>query len=777
MCSPVSMLVAPFLSLLPTSLAATGKSVNHFDLKGMRRNVETRYRIVDSETQASIERIRHSAFRPFDEATSDRVNYSQGHPWEQPRRRSLASAESQPIRIHFYTKPLEAARGESDEKDKRLDVLESKVLPEIANVWSRALSVAPADGVRVRKDACAGRFDADSDFYVPDVDLVIAVDTDVSAKLGCIEGGESGALALAFPCAADQWDRPIIGFINFCMEVALVNAVDDGQISEEEIQKMISLGAHEVGHVLGLSGDFVKYFRDLDTGEPRTERPFRLVNTTCADGSVREVAGTSADSLTSGVSISGARFYEITTPRVTTVVRNQFNCPSLKGARLENQPTSATSCFGGHFDERYFFTELMGAIFGQFANALSPLTLAFFEDSGWYVANYSSATISSFGYGAGCEFVNDDCIKDGEVPDYSKGFFCNQKISLGKLGLVPTAITCDPSRTHKAVCDFADRNDFPGMVSGDGSVPEPFQYFPGDETAGPVVMQLADYCPIPLINYMDCEDSSISEEGEYFGEASRCYDITDGSEAFAMCFKTACNAEQKKIEVDVGSETIVCDFDGQVHDLGFSQMECPRFAVICPHLACPGNCAGRGVCDWDAEGGPRCECNDETDTSPGCDGFTETVSSTISERTTTAPKEKPTRRPTEVPESASTESPDPSALSNVSFEESLLPSGLPSFSPVPNQTTALNITLAPENLPSSSPTSSFRSIISDQPSLAPAGNSIITLFPTTEEESVNDGPIVFLPPQRSTAKSLLGTKASILSICLLSLSLLYHAGI
>lgn len=35
--------------------------------------------------------------------------------------------------------------------------------------------------------------------------------------------------------------------------------------------------------------------------------------------------------------------------------------------------------------------------------------------------------MSPFGHGAGCGFVQGDCIVDGgEVPEYGKGFFCNE---------------------------------------------------------------------------------------------------------------------------------------------------------------------------------------------------------------------------------------------------------------------------------------------------------------------------------------------------------------
>ena len=49
------------------------------------------------------------------------------------------------------------------------------------------------------------------------------------------------------------------------------------------------------------------------------------------------------------------------------------------------------------------------------------------SDTGWYKCDFTQASNSPFGLGAGCDFVNENCIVDEMVPDYGKGFFCNEK--------------------------------------------------------------------------------------------------------------------------------------------------------------------------------------------------------------------------------------------------------------------------------------------------------------------------------------------------------------
>ncbi|KIH65984.1 hypothetical protein ANCDUO_03691 [Ancylostoma duodenale] len=58
-------------------------------------------------------------------------------------------------------------------------------------------------------------------------------------------------------------------------------------------------------------------------------------------------------------------------------------------------------------------------------NSFSRITLALFEDSGWYKVNYNNADEMLFGRGLGCNFAKQSCLswiktnKDDPYP------FCN----------------------------------------------------------------------------------------------------------------------------------------------------------------------------------------------------------------------------------------------------------------------------------------------------------------------------------------------------------------
>jgi hypothetical protein len=65
--------------------------------------------------------------------------------------------------------------------------------------------------------------------------------------------------------------------------------------------------------------------------------------------------------------------------------------PKLEWSTL-GEFSKADIVLNSHFDERLFYSELMGPIASEFGKSdiLSPLTLALLDDSGWYQVNYDS---------------------------------------------------------------------------------------------------------------------------------------------------------------------------------------------------------------------------------------------------------------------------------------------------------------------------------------------------------------------------------------------------
>eukprot|EP00957_Ditylum_brightwellii_P015836 1192620-Ditylum_brightwellii.AAC.1 len=161
----------------------------------------------------------------------------------------------------------------------------------------------------------------------------------------------------------------------------------------------------------------------------------------------------------------------------------------------------------------------------------------------------------------------------------------------------------------------------------------------------------ADYCPMYSLiaknrggKEFDCEDPAlnaiINAAGvETFGANSKCFNTNLDR---PLCMKYYCNAEQKKVQVVISdSQVVICPRDGAIMNLPwideYATFECPKLATICPDffqyppppppknsLICPGNCSGRGYCDY-SQSNPYCKCcnpNDNTvmctNSPPGC---------------------------------------------------------------------------------------------------------------------------------------------------------------
>lgn len=383
-----------------------------------------------------------------------------------------------------------------------------------------------------------------------------------------------------------------------------------------------------MGHVLGESSNSYRFFWDPETGQPRTPRPFSSTTVTCVDGTQRTLTLPAQNTLKFTETSDGRRYADLVTPKVRAVARNQFDCQSMEGARLENQPTSSDSCYGDHWDERLYYPELMSAVMSPTTNYFTSLTLAMMEDTGWYRGNYTNTRMSPFGLGAGCDFVNSLCLTQGSsgtvTPDYSRGFFCSTD---GEKG-------CSTGLTHKLACTILDYSYY---VSTEPPQP-PYQYFPNKPSFGGP--RQADYCPVysspygnKQVQQLDCTNSgnggslSLNIYGEVYGESSKCIPSTSGE---GRCYQTACVLEDMTFQILVAGKWRVCEYDFQEISLSVAEMGgwpltlvCPRLSQACPDLFCPFNCAGRGVCNYAATNAngtikPQCECFDGNDTSPAC---------------------------------------------------------------------------------------------------------------------------------------------------------------
>ena len=262
----------------------------------------------------------------------------------------------------------------------------------------------------------------------------------------------------------------------------------------------------------------------------------------------------------------------INSPKVLSKAKEHFNCSSLKGLPLENQ--GRAGAVGSHWETRYMLGDYM--ISNEYSdNVISDITLAVFEDSGYYRVKYYSGGLFKFGKNKGCDFFDKKCIIDG-IPIFDE--FC----------VSSNQPKCSPSRISKGRCQILNYT----------SIPAQYQYFENPNIGG---FLYADYCPVSYSsnddnNYFptNCQFgiSSLSEYGEKIGNNSFCfisslipyYFSTDLEvTTHAICYRVGCNKNTRQIIVYIGSLSVNCPTDGG--NVTFSNFRgriiCPKYSELC----------------------------------------------------------------------------------------------------------------------------------------------------------------------------------------------------
>ena len=340
---------------------------------------------------------------------------------------------------------------------------------------------------------------------------------------------EKNTEAYAAPCTMDPTTkRPNGGIMAFNPK----NFVIDRKNALEYYTLLV---LHEINHILCFSSNLFEYFVDSSY---KTISLDKVIRNTTVNDMPKQI---------------------IVTPKVASTAQKHFGCSALEGVEIEDQGGSGTA--GSHWESRVMLGDFMiGESYAE--NVISEITLALFEDSGWYKVNYFTGGLFRYGKNKGCNFVQKKCIIGG------KSSYPNDFCVAGGASM------CFASRTSKGFCDLGSK-PLP--------IPQAYRYFSDAATGG---FLYADFCPVARWdgdseNNMFFSSScaygvkTYGDLGETIGSNSACFmsslvpkslsnfDSMKGQNR-AICYIYKCNSDDETYNVTILDKTITCNKEGGV---------------------------------------------------------------------------------------------------------------------------------------------------------------------------------------------------------------------
>ena len=376
------------------------------------------------------------------------------------------------------------------------------------------------------------------------------------------QNGNNNILSSAKFCELNEDNRPVAGFIY------IEQNITDLEMRKTNIEKYYTMiFLHELTHILIFD---IELFQE--------------------SGLVNKIVINQIERLKQNRTI-------ISSTNVLKKARRHFGCNTIKGIELENQDYDYNKQknnenndnfydkFGNHWDARTMLTDYMTSIKYDEV-VISEITLALFEDSGWYKVNYYTGGLFRYGKNQGCDFLNSYCVY-GDISKHGNDFCIKEGTTM-----------CTPGRTHRGMC---------GIMTYPTELDIYYRYFTDSRKGG--YLSQTDYCPVAKTN------SSISKTyfyqghcnygeielfpenlGYEMGENSICLlssltpkddeNLKEYPSSFrALCYRVKCYNEnnEKSLIIYIGNNVIYCPRSGGTQTLegynGF--ILCPDYNLIC----------------------------------------------------------------------------------------------------------------------------------------------------------------------------------------------------
>ncbi|XQJ25229.1 GP63, leishmanolysin [Leishmania guyanensis] len=435
-------------------------------------------------------------------------------------------------RVNNHNGEIVTCTAEDVLTEEKRDILVSYLIPQALQLHAERLKVRQVQGswkVTGMTGSICG------DFSVPTAHLTAGVSNADFVLYVASVPSEPGVLAWATTCQVFSDDHPAVGVINI-PAANIVSRYDQGATR---------VVTHEVAHALGFSSTFFK-----------------------SAGIVKSVTNLRGKPFAAPV---------INSSTVVAKAREQYGCPTLEYLEVEDQGGSGSA--GSHIKMRNAKDELMAP--ASAAGYYTALTMAVFEDLGFYKADFTKAEVMPWGRNASCDFLTKKCMENN-ITQWPE-MFCNT---------TERRYRCPTDRLRLGTC---------GIRTYSTPMPPYFEYFNDTFLAG--YSAFLDYCPFTLgysngaCNQDPSTAPALLKEFSVFSDASRCLDgafqPTTAREDLmynALCANVMCDTAARTYSVQVyGSSGYVACTPGERVELATlstafvngSYITCPPYVEVC----------------------------------------------------------------------------------------------------------------------------------------------------------------------------------------------------
>jgi hypothetical protein len=250
---------------------------------------------------------------------------------------------------------------------------------------------------------------------------------------------------------------------------------------------------------------------------------------------------------------------------------------------LEDQ--GGEGSIGSHWEARYMLGDYMISIdYNEIV--ISDITLALFEDTGFYKVNYYTGGLFRFGKNQGCSFLEEKCLQNdnGYIKTSFPNEFCFEK----------DHSYCGSSHLSRGKCSI---NTYVEELE------EKYQYFDNSHMGGSFTS--VNYCPVSyFINYGNTINLNYNYPNhcnygyniyaaydEVIGGNSLCFESSlvpsnqdEDDDKKSICYKYECDKFKKEIIIKIGTLKVICPKERKelINPDGFKgKIMCPGYNLVC----------------------------------------------------------------------------------------------------------------------------------------------------------------------------------------------------